>query len=259
MSARDPLLQVRGLTHRYGRQVGCRDVSFDLHPGEVLGIVGESGSGKTTLLKCVSGQMQPSEGEVAYRTRDIGTVDVYGMTEARRRMLMRTDWGIVYQNARDGLRMKVSAGANVGERLMAIGERNYGHIRNEAVDWLERVEMDIGRIDDLPGTFSGGMQQRLQIARNLVTKPRLVFMDEPTSGLDVSVQARLLDLIRGLVGSLGIACVVVTHDLGVVRLLSHRLMVMKGGRVVEQGLTDQVLDDPQHPYTQLLVSSILPV
>lgn len=259
MSARDPLLQVRGLTHRYGRQLGCRDVDFDLHPGEILGIVGESGSGKTTLLKCVSGQLQPSEGEVHYRTRDLGAVDVYAMTEARRRLLMRTDWGIVYQNARDGLRMKVSAGANVGERLMAIGDRHYGHIRTEAVDWLERVEMDIGRIDDLPGTFSGGMQQRLQIARNLVTKPRLVFMDEPTSGLDVSVQARLLDLIRGLVGSLGIACVVVTHDLGVVRLLSHRLMVMKGGAVVEHGLTDQVLDDPQHPYTQLLVSSILPV
>ena len=259
MSARDPLLQVRGLTHRYGVHLGCSDVSFDLHPGEVLGIVGESGSGKTTLLKCVSGQLQPTAGTVAYRTRDVGAVDIYGMSEARRRLLMRTDWGIVYQNARDGLRMKVSAGANVGERLMAIGERHYGNIRTEAVDWLERVEMDLGRIDDLPATFSGGMQQRLQIARNLVTKPRLVFMDEPTSGLDVSVQARLLDLIRGLVGSLGIACIVVTHDLGVVRLLSHRLMVMKGGQVVEHGLTDQVLDDPQHPYTQLLVSSILPV
>ncbi|HEY9567997.1 MAG TPA: phosphonate C-P lyase system protein PhnK [Thalassobaculum sp.] len=252
-------MRVRGLTHRYGAQVGCRDVSFDLHPGEVLGIVGESGSGKTTLLKCASGQLAPSEGSVTYRTRDIGDAEVYAMSEARRRLLMRTDWGIVYQNARDGLRMKVSAGANVGERLMAVGERHYGNIRDEAVDWLERVEMDIGRIDDLPATFSGGMQQRLQIARNLVTRPRLVFMDEPTSGLDVSVQARLLDLIRGLVGSLGIACVVVTHDLGVVRLLSHRLMVMKGGRVVEHGLTDQVLDDPQHPYTQLLVSSILPV
>lgn len=258
-SVRDPLLQVRDLTHHYDRQLGCRDVSFDLHPGEVLGIVGESGSGKTTLLKCVSGQLQPTDGSVSYRTRDLGPVDVYGMSEARRRLLMRTDWGIVYQNARDGLRMKVSAGANVGERLMAIGDRHYGHIRSEAVDWLERVEMDMGRIDDMPGTFSGGMQQRLQIARNLVTKPRLVFMDEPTSGLDVSVQARLLDLIRGLVGSLGIACIVVTHDLGVVRLLSHRLMVMKGGQVVEHGLTDQVLDDPQHPYTQLLVSSILPV
>jgi putative phosphonate transport system ATP-binding protein len=181
------------------------------------------------------------------------------MSEPERRMLMRTDWGIVFQNPRDGLRMNVSAGANVGERLMAVGARNYGEIRGNAVDWLTKVEMDLGRIDHLPETFSGGMQQRLQIARNLVTQPRLVFMDEPTSGLDVSVQARLLDLIRGLVRQLGIACVVVTHDLGVVRLLSHRLMVMRGGRVVEHGLTDQVLDDPQHPYTQLLVSSILPV
>ena len=254
-----PLLQVRGLTHRYGRQLGCKDVSFDLFPGEVLGIVGESGSGKSTLLNCISGQITPSDGLVEYDTRDKGLLDVYRMSEARRRMLMRTDWGIVYQNPRDGLRMRVSAGANVGERLMAIGDRNYGHIRSEAIDWLERVEMDLARTDDMPNTFSGGMQQRLQIARNLVTKPRLVFMDEPTSGLDVSVQARLLDLIRGLVRTLGIACVVVTHDLGVVRLLSHRLMVMKGGAVVEHGLTDQVLDDPQHPYTQLLVSSILPV
>jgi putative phosphonate transport system ATP-binding protein len=252
-------LTVDGLTHRYGERIGCSDVSFQMFPGEVLGIVGESGSGKTTLLKCISGQMEPTEGSIRYATRDAGEVEVYGLGEARRRMLMRTDWGIVYQNARDGLRMKVSAGANVGERLMAIGERNYGDIRYQAEDWLTRVEMDIARMDDLPASFSGGMQQRLQIARNLVTKPRLVFMDEPTSGLDVSVQARLLDLVRGLVSTLGLACIVVTHDLGVVRLLSHRLMVMKGGRVVEQGLTDQVLDDPQHAYTQLLVSSILPV
>ena len=254
-----PLLTVSDLTHRYGPRIGCADVSFELYPGEVLGIVGESGSGKTTLLNCVSGQMEPTEGSVVYDTRDVGPLDVYRLGEARRRLLMRTDWGIVYQNARDGLRMRVSAGANVGERLMAIGERHYGDIRHEAQDWLERVEIDNNRIDDLPSTFSGGMQQRLQIARNLVTKPRLVFMDEPTSGLDVSVQARLLDLVRGLVSTLGLACVIVTHDLGVVRLLSHRLMVMKEGRVVEHGLTDQVLDDPRHAYTQLLVSSILPV
>jgi putative phosphonate transport system ATP-binding protein len=101
------------------------------------------------------------------------------------------------------------------------------------------------------------MQQRLQIARNLVTHPRLVFMDEPTSSLDVSVQARLLDLLRQLVAELGLAAVVVTHDLAVARLLAHRLMVMKNGLVVEEGLTDQVLDDPQHPYSQLLVSSVL--
>jgi putative phosphonate transport system ATP-binding protein len=155
--------------------------------------------------------------------------------------------------------MDVSAGANVGERLMAVGARHYGDIRERATDWLSRVEIDPGRIDDRPATFSGGMQQRLQIARNLVTGPRLVFMDEPTGGLDVSVQARLLDLLRGLVRDLGLSAVVVTHDLAVVRLLAHRIMVMKDGRVVEQGLTDQVLDDPRHPYTQLLVSSVLQV
>ncbi len=101
------------------------------------------------------------------------------------------------------------------------------------------------------------MQQRLQIARNLVTQPKLVFMDEPTGGLDVSVQARLLDLLRGLVVELGLAAVIVTHDLGVARLLANRLLVMKQGQVVESGLTDRVLDDPHHPYTQLLVSSVL--
>ena len=170
---------------------------------------------------------------------------------------MRTDWAFVHQNPRDGLRMGVSAGANVGERLMAIGQRHYGNIRGQATDWLDKVEVDTGRIDDLPSTFSGGMQQRLQIARNLVTQPRLAFMDEPTGGLDVSVQARLLDLLRSLVSTLGLSAVIVTHDLAVARLLAHRLLVMKDGRVVESGLTDQVLDDPQHPYSQLLVSSIL--
>lgn len=253
------LLQVTDLSKNYGSRIGCEDVSFDLYPGEVLGIVGESGSGKTTLLRCLSSQLEPSAGRIAYDMRAQGLTDIWSLSEPERRMLMRTDWGIVHQNARDGLRMEVSAGANVGERLMAVGARHYGNIRTEAEDWLTKVEIDTGRIDDLPATFSGGMQQRLQIARNLVTQPRLVFMDEPTSGLDVSVQARLLDLIRTLVNRLGIACVIVTHDLGVVRLLAHRLMVMRRGRVVEHGLTDQVLDDPQHSYTQLLVSSILPV
>ncbi|MGV8937918.1 MAG: phosphonate C-P lyase system protein PhnK [Allorhizobium sp.] len=254
-----PLLKVRDVSKFYGSRIGCTNVSFDLWPGEVLAIVGESGSGKTTLLNCLSTRLMPSTGSVEYHMRDQSYRDLYHMSEAERRFLMRTDWGFVHQNPADGLRMTVSAGANVGERLMAVGDRHYGRIRDTACDWLERVEISTDRIDDQPRAFSGGMRQRLQIARNLVTGPRLVFMDEPTGGLDVSVQARLLDLVRGLVNDLGLSAIVVTHDLAVARLLSHRMMVMKDGLVIEHGLTDRVLDDPREPYTQLLVSSILQV
>ncbi|MFC2250113.1 phosphonate C-P lyase system protein PhnK [Labrys portucalensis] len=252
-----PLLQARGLTKHYGTCLGCADVSFDLYEGEVLAVVGESGSGKSTLLGLLSSEVEPTAGSVRYCMRDGAVRDLFALSEAERRFLLRTDWGFVRQDARDGLRMGVSAGANVGERLMAVGARHYGRIRESALDWLGRVEIETDRIDDTPASFSGGMRQRLQIARNLVTRPRLVFMDEPTSGLDVSVQARLLDLLRGLVADLGIAVVIVTHDLAVARLLSHRIMVMRQGRVIETGLTDQVLDDPHEAYTQLLVSSVL--
>jgi putative phosphonate transport system ATP-binding protein len=253
-----PLLRVRGLTYYYGARVGCLDLGFDLWPGEVLGVVGESGSGKTTLLDCLAGRLTPRAGSVWFRTRGGRAVDVLRLGMAERRRLMRTEWGIVHQDPRDGLRMRVTAGANVSERLMAVGERHYGRLRETAQTWLDNVEIERSRLDDFPEMFSGGMQQRLQIARNLVTHPRLVLMDEPTGGLDVSVQARLLDLLRGLVADLGLAAIVVTHDLAVTRLLAHRLLVMRRGEAVESGLTDQVLDDPQHPYTQLLVSSVLP-
>ncbi len=254
-----PLLAVRNISKSYGSIIGCADVSFDLYPGEVMGVVGESGSGKSTLLSCLAGHLEADAGEVIFDTRVDGPKDTLKMSEPERRMLGRTDWAFVHQSARDGLRMGVSAGGNVGERLMAVGARHYGDIRAKAIDWLGRVEISETRVDDRPTTFSGGMQQRLQIARNLVTGPRLVFMDEPTGGLDVSVQARLLDLLRGLVRDMNLSAIIVTHDLAVVRLLADRLMVMKDGHVVETGLTDQVLDDPQHAYTQLLVSSVLQV
>jgi putative phosphonate transport system ATP-binding protein len=173
--------------------------------------------------------------------------------------MQREDWGFVHQNPRDGLRMRVSGGANVAEPLMNMGQRHYGEMRRSTVEWLERVELDTSRIDDKPRNFSGGMQQRIQVARNLIHGPKLVFMDEPTGGLDVSVQARLLDLLRELVRDLGLAVIIVTHDMAVARLMADRLLVMRRGEVVETGLTDQVLDDPQHAYTQLLVSSVLQI
>ncbi len=253
----DLLLSARGLNLSFGAIPALVDVDADLWPGEVLAVVGESGSGKTTLLNVLSAKLAPQSGIVWYRDPAGHLHDLHAMPAPARRALHRSDWGFVHQNPRENLRMSVSAGGNVGERLMAQGSRHYGRIREAAIDWLGQVEIDAERVDDLPRTFSGGMLQRLQVARTLVTHPRLVFMDEPTGGLDVSVQARLLDLIRGLVRRLGIAVVLVTHDLSVARLLAHRIMVMQRGRVVESGLTDQVLDDPQHAYTQLLVSSVL--
>ncbi|HKT98032.1 MAG TPA: phosphonate C-P lyase system protein PhnK [Paraburkholderia sp.] len=254
-----PLLRARHLTKQYGGRNGCRDVSFDLYPGEVLCIVGESGSGKTTLLNTLALRSGADAGALEYVNANGETLDLLTLSEPRRRLLARTEWGFVQQNPRDGLRAGVSASANIGEPLMAVGARHYGRIRQTAQQWMQRVELDATRIDELPAAFSGGMQQRLQIARNLVTGPRLVFMDEPTAGLDVSVQARLLDLLRTLTTTLHLSVLIVTHDIGVARLLAHRLMVMQGGTVVEAGLTDQVLDDPQHPYTQTLVASVLPV
>ncbi len=252
-----PLLRVRELSHRFAGVLALQQASLEVYPGEVVAVVGESGSGKTTLLNCIAGRLAPASGEVLYRDAQGCWRDVLALSDRERRVLARTEWGFVEQQASDGLRMDVSAGANIGERLMGQGLRHYGQLRQRALNWMERVELDNARIDDTPRACSGGMRQRLQIARNLVTRPRLVLMDEPTSGLDLSVQARLLDLIRGLVARLQLSAVIVTHDLGVARLLAQRTVVMRHGAIVEQGLTDRVLDDPQHAYTQLLVSSVV--
>jgi putative phosphonate transport system ATP-binding protein len=252
-----PLLRVRGLHKRFGPIVACDDFSFDLFPGQVLGLVGESGSGKSTLLRALLGEEPIERGEITYVTADGTALRLADLAEPHRGRLMRTEWGIVHQNPRDGLRMHHTAGANVAERLFDGGARHYGNIRRTVLSWLAEVEIDASRVDDRPGTFSGGMQQRLQLARVLVTQPRLVLMDEPTGGLDLSVQARLLDLIRRIVRDLHLSVIVVTHDIGVVRLIADDVAVMRSGRLVETGIADRVLDDPQHAYTQLLVSAAL--
>jgi phosphonate C-P lyase system protein PhnK len=207
----------------------CRDVSFELHPGEVLAVVGESGSGKSTLLRLLAGRLPCDEGAVSYDVRAEGQArgeltDLAQLSEARLRWLARTDWGFVEQHAREGLRMNVSAGANVGERLMALGARHYGRLRGEALHWMERVELDRERIDDLPGTYSGGMQQRLQIARCLAQDPVALLMDEPFGALDAMTRQGLQDEVLSLVAASGATVLFVTHDLEEAIYLGDRVI-----------------------------------
>lgn len=239
-----------------GAVVASHDVSFDLFEGEILGIMGESGSGKSTLVKTLFFDETPSSGEALFFDGE-RQWDLFALNAAQQRWLRNHRFGMVYQNPHLGLNFNVSAGGNIAERLLMSEVSHYGEIRERARDLLSRTEVLPERMDESPKKFSGGMQQRVQIAKALATRPPLLFLDEVTTGLDLSVQARILDLILEIQQELGTAMVVVTHDLGVIRLLAGRTIVMKYGRVIESGLTDQILEDPQHAYTQRLVASAL--
>ncbi len=240
-----------------GLIAACSDVSFDVYPGEVLGIVGESGSGKTTVMRSLYLDHMPTSGEAYFAAFEAGRHNIFEADRPQRRRIRNYLMGIVYQEARRGLNLLVTAGGNVAERLLAADWRSVADIRSKAADYLARTEVPLDRMDDFPAFFSNGMQQRVQIAKALSNSPNLVLLDEPTTGLDVSVQAGVLDLIRDIRRDFRVAIVVVSHDLSVIGMLAERTLVMRHGRVVESGLTDQILEDPQHPYTQLLVSSAL--
>lgn len=238
-----------------GAVVACAGVSFEIGAGEVLGIVGESGSGKSTVAGCLAFDAGVSGGEA--RFAPFGGRDIFGANAAERRRLRNSEIGIVYQTPQQGLDLDVTAGGNVAERLLAASWRHVGGMRERASGLLSRAEIPTTRMDEAPRYFSGGMRQRVQLAKALANRPALLVLDEPTTGLDVSVQAKILDLIRDIQRETKVATLVISHDLGVVRLLTERALVMKSGRVVEAGLTDQILEDPQHSYTQLLVNSAL--
>ena len=239
-----------------GSVVAIHDVNFDLFEGEILGVMGESGSGKSTVVKALYFDQAPSSGE-AFFYDNHRQYELFGLNAAQQRWLRNHRFGMVYQNPHQGLNFTISAGGNIAERLLMSDLLNYAAIRDRAKRLLERTEVLLSRMDDLPKYFSGGMQQRVQIAKALATQPPLLFLDEVTTGLDLSVQARILDLILEIQQELHTAMIVVTHDLGIIRLLTSRAIVMKYGRVIETGLTDQILEDPQHAYTQRLVASIL--
>lgn len=240
-----------------GAVVACGGISFDLYPGEVLGVVGESGSGKSTLVQMLYFDLEATLGEVNFRPVESGEVNILELSNQKKRHVRNHLMGMVYQNPRDGLNYRFSSGGNIAEKLLMAGVFHVGRIRIRGQDLLNKTEVPIKRMDESPARFSGGMQQRVQIAKAIANNPPLLLLDEVTSGLDVSVQAKVLDLIRGLQKDLGISMIVVSHDLGVIRMLTDRTLVLKHGRIVEQGLTDQILQDPQNGYTQLLVSSLL--
>jgi putative phosphonate transport system ATP-binding protein len=274
------LLRVRNLTKIYGEPgartleltgpemnsnicpdtdsiVACAGISFDLYPGEVLGIVGESGSGKSTVVKLLYFDLEKTSGGAWLAPYEQGHANILEASGQQKRRIRNHLMGMVYQNPREGLNFGFSSGGNIAEKLIMAGQMHVGGIRERASYLLDKTEIPVRRMDDTPATFSGGMQQRVQISKAIANNPPLLFLDEVTTGLDVSVQARVLDLIRELQQELGIAMIVVSHDLSVIRMLTDRTLVMKHGRIVESGLTDQILQDPQHAYTQLLVSSLL--
>jgi putative phosphonate transport system ATP-binding protein len=164
---------------------------------------------------------------------------------------------MVYQNPRQGLRMSFSAGANVAEKLIAAGNRTVGAMTQRTAELLKHIEIPVSRVREPPRNFSGGMQQRVQIAKAVANNPPALLLDEVTTGLDLSVQARALDLVKKIQREFAATMIVVSHDLAVVRMLAGRTTVMLDGRIVEEGLTDHILEDPRHSYTQTLVNSLL--
>ena len=275
-----PILQVRNLKKQYGpgcsvcadpedgvveknycpkcqTVYACRNISFDLHEGEILGIVGESGSGKSTLMKCLYFDEAVTDGQAYIRSYQGGQTNIFEESSQQHRHIRNYILGMVYQNPILGLKMDFSSVGNIAEKLIAAGNRNVKQMEERSKELLEHVHIPLARMKDEPKKFSGGMQQRVQIAKALSNNPPILFLDEVTTGLDLSVQASVLDLIKRIQRELGISMLVVSHDLAVIRMLADRTIVMLNGEIIEQGLTDQILEDPQHAYTQQLVYSLI--
>ncbi|MEU3959265.1 ABC transporter ATP-binding protein [Streptomyces buecherae] len=250
----EPLLEVAGLRREFGkrraRTVAVDDVSLTLRAGETLGVVGESGSGKTTLGRMIVRLLEPSGGSLRYRGREIG--------ELRERQLrpFRSELQMVFQDPVASLNPRRSIGESIADPLRAAGKLTGPEIVARVRGLLERVGLDPDWYHRYPHEFSGGQRQRVGIARALAPEPRLIVCDEPVSALDVTTQAQIVRLLGDLQRELGLALIFIAHDLAVVRQVSDRVAVMRGGRIVEEGETDAVYDDPQHPYTRSLLAAV---
>lgn len=253
--------QVDQLDHNYcphcGTVYALRDVSLALYPGEILGVVGESGSGKSTLMQIAYFDQETTAGQYQIDHPQVAERNLFEVTKQTKKWVKHQLLGMVYQNPMLGLRMSYSSLANISEKMIAANERKVATMLDRSKDLLEVVNIPLRRASEPPKNFSGGMQQRIQIAKALSNEPPILLLDEVTTGLDLSVQADVLELIKQIQRDLGISMMVVSHDLAVIRMLADRTVVMHQGKIVEQGLTDQILEDPQDAFTQKLVYSLL--
>ncbi len=251
-----PLLSVRNLTVAFGRSTVVEDLSFDLAPGEILGVVGESGSGKSITALSVL-RLVPAPGRVTGSIALDG-VDLMALPEHEMREIRGRDVAMIFQEPMTSLNPVFTCGDQVMEALVHHRGLDRAGARAEALRLLKLVEIPSAerRLDDYPHQLSGGMRQRVMIAMALACRPRVLLADEPTTALDATIQAQILDLLRALQAELGMAVVLITHDLGVVAEVAHRVMVMYAGRVVETAPAAEIFARPFHPYTEGLLASI---
>ena len=252
---REPLLEFEGVGKRFQLPRGqhfqaLQDLSLAVYPGQTLAIVGESGSGKSTSLRLALGLEQPSSGRVRFAGQEIGGLGWREFRPLRQRIQL------VQQNPFAALDPRFTIYQSVVEPLVSFGLLKGRELEQAARQLMEQVQLPASYLDRLPRELSGGQRQRVAIARALALKPDLLLLDEPVSALDVSVQAQILDLLRELQAQLGVAYVLVSHDLAVVASLAHEVVVLKQGQVVEQGPARQVLEQPQARYTRELLEAV---
>ena len=261
MTADVPLLRVErvGKAYRLPRESllgpapqlqALHEVSFELHAGRSLGIVGESGSGKSTLARLVMALEAPTQGRVLLDGQDLHALSPQALRAMRARMQM------VFQDPYGSLDPRRKVGQTVAEPLAVLHGASRPEQRTRAAEALEAVGLRAADLDKYPHEFSGGQRQRIAIARALITRPKLIVADEPVSALDVSVQAQVLNLMQDLQDAYGVTYLFISHDLSVVDLVCDEVIVLEGGRIVEQGDPDRIFQRPQHPYTQRLLAAV---
>jgi peptide/nickel transport system ATP-binding protein len=257
-----PLLEVDGLAVEFaspdGRLRVVEDVSFTVSPGETLGLVGESGSGKTVTALSVLGMVRPPRGRIAAGSVRLDGRELVGLPERALRRVRGAEIGMVFQEPRRSLDPAFTIGAQIVETVRAHRQVSRRAATDRALELLDLVGIPDAprRLDDYPHELSGGMAQRVMLAIALSCSPRLLIADEPTTALDVTVQARVLDLVRDLQRELGLGVLFVSHDLGVIAEMCDRVAVMYAGRIVEQAPADALFRHPRHPYSAALLASI---